>query len=1161
MNLRNNLSLIFILFAFTSATAQNLNKIWDKRFGGDVTDIMIHAVPTSDGGFLLGGLSDSGISGDITAASYGDLDYLLIKINSAGTKVWDKRYGGDQFDQLFRILPTSDGGFILAGTSGSGISGDKTQSSRGLTDYWIVKVNSNGVKQWDAVYGGDQEDQLFSILPSSDGGYLLFGSSASGVSGEKTSAAKGLFDFWVVKITSTGVKQWDASFGGSGNEQGFGATVTSDGGYLLSGFSDSGVSGDKSQAGFGMEDYWIVKINSTGQKQWDAAFGGTDTEHLYSVVQAADGGFVLAGSSRSGIGGNKTTSSKGATDFWLVKTNSAGVKQWEQVYGGDSDEEAFSVLPASDGGFYIGGFTYSDLSGDISSPTYGDIDYWVVKANSAGVKQLEKRFGGNKQDQLLYIADTPDGNILLCGLSESDVSGDVSDPGRGWSDFWVLKASLSTSSASSIQTGNIPASVCQNAALSVPFSATGSYNTGNVFTAQLSNASGSFASPQVIGTLNGTTSGVISATVPASTPAGTGYRIRVVSSSPAVTGSDNGTNIQISSGTVPVITVAGMTLTSSPAASYQWILDGSPISGATAQSYTATAYGNYQVEVTYSNGCSILSAIKTLSGQPVTNCQPGSTYSFSLVKDIMSTWSSSAPRCMYKLADNKIFFFAKDPATNADGLYFSDGTSAGTSLLVAKLLPEVFDPEYSSKFCTFQGKLCFVGKLNGGNSQIYISDGTASGTSALTSFSSSLNISQLTSFDQKLFFRVYGGGSGALYYSTGASSSPTSFFNLPFADYQSTLHVDNNKLYVVTGSKVHDITNTSSPVMLYDHYVDFNGCISARAIINGKLIYQDNRNCTAAGPEYGDLIEVDLSGGGWRSLSSTVLFSNPQDYFRKAALFQNAIYFYHNPYFANEVNDEAQIYKYDGNSLELLHSHVEDSAEISFYGFHQGYGKLYFSLSVVSDKANMNPGGWGVLKQTDGTAANTRKVFDKTATNYYNVSLSVNDHAIFPDRIYFYADSIAPSWVSVKSTLFYDDGANPFKVLPNPTHTRFNANEMISLNSGALLISAVMYPSSGTSLGAEPWVYKCNNTAGMSDSEKDLNLAIYPNPTTGHISIYNPASEKVRSLKLYDQQGRLVVLEVKNESDIDLSSFSDGMYVLEIYTENGVSRQKIILNR
>src|SRR5690606_15431828 len=161
---------------------------------------------------------------------------------------------------------------------------------------------------------GAGADVLRGLQSTVDGGYILGGYSNSGASGNKTSTKLGLFDFWIVKIDENGEKIWDKSFGGISNNVLHCLQSTSDGGYLLGGYSNSGISANKSTAGFGDLDYWVVKIDANGNKLWDKTFGGIARDVLHTIIETSDGAFLLAGNSFSGATGNKTTTVCCGTD-------------------------------------------------------------------------------------------------------------------------------------------------------------------------------------------------------------------------------------------------------------------------------------------------------------------------------------------------------------------------------------------------------------------------------------------------------------------------------------------------------------------------------------------------------------------------------------------------------------------------------------------------------------------------------------------------------------------------------------------------------------------------------------------------------------------------------------------------------------------------------
>jgi hypothetical protein len=224
------------------------------------------------------------------------------------------------------VVSTSDGGYLLFGDSYSGAGGDKTQGNQGSSDYWAVKIDGNGNKVWDKTFGGTSHDYAESVVSTSDGGYLLVGYSYSGAGGDKSQNSQGGYDYWAVKIDANGNKVWDKTFGGNGGDEAQSVVTTSDGGYLLVGYSASGAGGDKSQNSQGYTDYWAVKIDGNGNKVWDKTFGGTSHDYAQSVVSTSDGGYLLVGDSGSGAGGDKTQGNQGSDDYWAVKIDANGNK-------------------------------------------------------------------------------------------------------------------------------------------------------------------------------------------------------------------------------------------------------------------------------------------------------------------------------------------------------------------------------------------------------------------------------------------------------------------------------------------------------------------------------------------------------------------------------------------------------------------------------------------------------------------------------------------------------------------------------------------------------------------------------------------------------------------------------------------------------------------
>jgi hypothetical protein len=219
---------------------------------------------------------------------------------------WDKSLGGKQSDYLMDAIATPDYGFILAGSSLSVKSGSKTQSSHDM-DYWLWKMNEKGEAEWQQNFGGSGSDFLYSIALTSDGGFILAGTSNSPKSYDKLTPHQGLDDVWVLKLNARGEIEWQKTIGGNGQDELNTIVKTYDGGFVIGGSSNSKKSGDKTTTTFGGMDYWIVKVNNEGKIVWQNTFGGIYNDELISIAVTLDGGFILGGYSNSPNSGNCCT--------------------------------------------------------------------------------------------------------------------------------------------------------------------------------------------------------------------------------------------------------------------------------------------------------------------------------------------------------------------------------------------------------------------------------------------------------------------------------------------------------------------------------------------------------------------------------------------------------------------------------------------------------------------------------------------------------------------------------------------------------------------------------------------------------------------------------------------------------------------------------------
>ena len=432
--------ILLLLFCWGNViVAQSPEIAWQNTIGGSNDDQLRSVIQTSDGGYLLGGYSFSGISGDKTEPVIGSYDYWVLKLSVTGDIAWQNTIGGSSIDYLNAVIQTSDGGYLIGGYSSSGISGDKIESGLGGYDYWVVKLDAGGAITWQNTIGGSEDDYLNAVIQTSDGGYLLGGHSLSGVSGDKTEPNLGNDDYWVVKLDADGAIIWQNTIGGSSHDILRYVIQLSDGGYLLGGNSGSGISGDKTEPGLGDNDYWVVKLDADGAIIWQNTIGGSSNDILRSVIQTSDGGYLIGGDSGSGVSGDKTEPSPGGgSDYWVVKLDTSGVIVWQNTIGGASQYILYSVIQTNDGGFLLGGYSYSGVSGDKTEPSW-DGDYWVLQLDGGGAIIWQNTIGGSSYEELYSVIQTSDGGFLLGGNSYSEISGDKTEPSLGAWDYWVIK--------------------------------------------------------------------------------------------------------------------------------------------------------------------------------------------------------------------------------------------------------------------------------------------------------------------------------------------------------------------------------------------------------------------------------------------------------------------------------------------------------------------------------------------------------------------------------------------------------------------------------------------------------------------------------------------------------------------------------------------------
>jgi hypothetical protein len=398
---------------------------WQKSLGGTGDDWYSSLEQTTDGGYIAAGYSYSN-DGDVTG-NHGGADYWIARLDSSGIMQWQKSLGGTNSDFADEILQTSDGGFIVAGYSGS-FNGDLTVN-HGANDYWVVKLDVSGNIQWQKSLGGTAYDNATAIQETADGGFIVSGNSNSN-NGDVT-GNHGLLDYWLVKLDSSGSLQWQKSLGGSNYDFPEEILQTSDGGFIVTGYSSSN---DGDVTGYhGGGDTWVVKLDITGNIEWQKSLGGSGEDEGYSIEETADGGFIAAGYSTSNDG--DVSGHHGNYDYWVVKLDITGNIEWQKSLGGDDADFGTSIIQTTDGGFIVAGYSSSN-DGDVSG-NHGAADYWIVKLNGFGSIDWQKSVGGSNDDYGQAFQQTANGGYMIGGSSFSN-DGNVSG-NDGSLDYWILR--------------------------------------------------------------------------------------------------------------------------------------------------------------------------------------------------------------------------------------------------------------------------------------------------------------------------------------------------------------------------------------------------------------------------------------------------------------------------------------------------------------------------------------------------------------------------------------------------------------------------------------------------------------------------------------------------------------------------------------------------
>ena len=590
-------------------------RVWATYYGGSNSDIILSTAVASDGSIYISGKSNStnfiATTGSHQSSFAGNFDAFVSKQSASGNRLWATYYGGSGEDIGFSVVCDNSSNVYLGGqtnsSSGIATTGSHQSTFAGNADGFIVKFNSSGTRSWGTYYGGDQYE--YAYLASDGTNIFIAGrtesATAIATAGAYQTSIAGLREAFLAKFTASGARVWGTYIGGSDHDYLYSVKCDQSGNVLVAGGTSSSTGIATSGAhqtvnNGGMWDSFLMQFNTNGNIVWGTYYGGSSGDMAWNISTDNNSNIYVSGitessNSISTSGSHQTNYGGGPWDAFVVKFNSNGVRQWGTYYGGNGDESSGyggsefypPTISCDNTGniLFSGNTTSSDniATNDGYDNTYNGMkDAFFVKLTSSGQREWGTYYGSTSDDQATTIA-TDVQDVYIAGTTSSTSS--ISSTGAlqtayggGTSDGFVVK--FNTSVPQTITTSISKLNYCKTEYFQVTYTITGNYTPGNSFTVQLSNATGSFSNPTVIGSVNATTNGSINCVIPSSTPFGSGYRIRVVSSNPVVTGADNGNNITINpipnsiiSGTNSVCqeTLYNYSLPTINGRTYQWI--------------------------------------------------------------------------------------------------------------------------------------------------------------------------------------------------------------------------------------------------------------------------------------------------------------------------------------------------------------------------------------------------------------------------------------------------------------------------------------------------------------------------------------------------------------------------------------------------------------
>jgi hypothetical protein len=523
------LSVLLLLDIFVSFS-QSPVVSWQHMYGGSSTELAGDFKRTIDGGLIVCG-SGKSHDGDLDGNGLTN-NFWVFKVDANHNTEWSKTYGGSGEDIPNSICSTTDGGYIVAGVSNSN-DGDVSghHGSTNESDCWVVKLDMNGSLEWQKSLGGTMSEAANMVIQTTDGNYMVVGDAASADGDVVNNPYPGNSSFWIVKLSASGNLISQKIYGGTKTDKANAIQPLKNGQFIIAGQSfskDGDVTGHHDATT--TSDAWVIKTNAAGNILWETSLGGSKSDEAYAVFKTKNGGFIVAGYAYSAIGGNH-----GEADYYLWNLSATGAILWQHAYGGTGTDIAYDVELLKDGSFLLSGTSLS-LDGDINDHIGNDpdyADYWIIKTDASGNKLWTKSMGGTANDEGRSAHAMPDGSIFCLGTSGSI---DVNGTGNHSFDDDLLLLQLGTVSVNTIGEAILSDKFpCWEDSLFIDFISTGSFLPGNVFTAQVTKINGNFTDMITVGTLNSATPGPIPIFMPADLKEKI-HEFRVISSNPEIYG-------------------------------------------------------------------------------------------------------------------------------------------------------------------------------------------------------------------------------------------------------------------------------------------------------------------------------------------------------------------------------------------------------------------------------------------------------------------------------------------------------------------------------------------------------------------------------------------------------------------------------------------------